>query len=118
MIRAAADFCKEAAQSLPLCDLFVYLVIVSGVISFGGRLARLKTGRLSNRRLTFVNLPKYAPQTNPIERIWWHLHETITRNHRHQSLQELLNEIYTWAETQHTFFTQTASFHKTYRIPA
>ena len=69
-------------------------------------------------RLVLHYLPKYAPQTNPIERIWWHLHETITRNHRCQSLQELLHEVYTWAETQQTFFMQTASFHKTYRIAA
>jgi transposase len=24
-------------------------------------------------------LPKYAPETNPIERLWWHLHEAIPR---------------------------------------
>ena len=27
-------------------------------------------------------LPKYAPNTNPIERVWWRLHEAVTRNHR------------------------------------
>jgi putative transposase len=27
-------------------------------------------------------LPSYSPDLNPIERVWWHLHENITRNHR------------------------------------
>src|ERR1700722_6310528 len=35
-------------------------------------------------------LPTYAPETNPIERVWWHLHEEITRNHRCKNIEELL----------------------------
>jgi putative transposase len=69
-------------------------------------------------RLVLHYLPKYAPETNPIERIWWHLHETITRNHRCQSLPELLGEVYNWIETQRTYFTQTAYYHDTYRLAA
>lgn len=69
-------------------------------------------------RIVLHFLPKYAPQTNPIERIWWHLHETITRNHRCQSLQELLDEVYTWAQHQPCFFMQTVSFRHTYRMAA
>jgi transposase len=33
-------------------------------------------------RIVLHFLPTYAPETNPIERVWWHLHEEITRNHR------------------------------------
>jgi len=67
-------------------------------------------------RLVLHFLPKYAPETNPIERVWWHLHETITRNHRCQSLEELLSEVYDWVETQPSFFMRTASFRKIYRF--
>lgn len=49
-------------------------------------------------RITLHFLPKYAPETNPIERVWWHLHETITRNHRCQTIDELLRETYDWFE--------------------
>ncbi len=49
-------------------------------------------------------LPKYAPQTNPIERVWWHLHETITRNHRCQSLDELIDQAYEWFETYNNHY--------------
>jgi putative transposase len=69
-------------------------------------------------RIVLHYLPKYAPETNPIERIWWHLHETITRNHRCQSLQELLEDVYAWARSQPCFFMQTASFRKTYQLAA
>jgi transposase len=33
-------------------------------------------------RIAIHFLAKYAPETNPVERVWWHLHGTITRNHR------------------------------------
>ena len=69
-------------------------------------------------RIELHFLPKYAPETNPIERIWWHLHDTITRNHRCQSMDELLTEVYDWAETQPTFYFQTASFRTTYNLAA
>jgi len=47
-------------------------------------------------RIEIHFLPKYAPETNPVERVWWHFHETITRNHRCRTLQELLDQSYDW----------------------
>jgi transposase len=47
-------------------------------------------------RIVLHFLPTYAPEANPIERVWWHLHETITRNHRCQSMQELLDNTFEW----------------------
>ena len=41
-------------------------------------------------------LPASSPDLNPIERVWWHLHETITRNHRCQDLGELLDQVFAW----------------------
>lgn len=49
-------------------------------------------------RIEIHFLPKYAPETNPVERVWWHFHETITRNHRCRTLQELLDQSYDWFE--------------------
>lgn len=49
-------------------------------------------------------LPKYAPETNPIERVWWHLHDTITRNRRCRAIEELLGEAYDWFETNNNHF--------------
>jgi transposase len=69
-------------------------------------------------RIVLHYLPKYAPETNPIERVWWHLHETITRNHRCRSIDELLDQVYTWADAQESFYFQTASFRATYALAA
>jgi putative transposase len=69
-------------------------------------------------RIALHFLPKYAPETNPIERVWWILHETITRNHRSQSLQELLDNVYDWAGQQQNFASQTNHFQKLYPLAA
>ena len=58
-------------------------------------------------RLRLHFLPKYAPETNPIERVWWHFHETITRNHRCRTLDQLLSQAEEWFQnTQHGFYTE------------
>jgi transposase len=48
-------------------------------------------------------LPRYSPDLNPIERVWWHLHETITRNHRCQDLGELLDQVFAWLGQESPF---------------
>ena len=48
-------------------------------------------------------LPNYSPDYNPIERVWWHLHETITRNHRCRDLGELLEKVFAWLERENPF---------------
>jgi putative transposase len=69
-------------------------------------------------RIVLHYLPKYAPETNPVERIWWHLHETITRNHRCRTIEELLNQVYDWAAAHNDFYRQTVSFRSTYKLAA
>jgi putative transposase len=54
-------------------------------------------------RIVLHFLPKYAPEANPIERVWWHLHETITRNHRCKSIEELLKNVFAWVDAQKVF---------------
>jgi transposase len=49
-------------------------------------------------------LPRYAPELNPIERVWWRLHEAITRNHQCQDLQELVDLALAWL-TDRKYFT-------------
>jgi transposase len=54
-------------------------------------------------RIVLHYLPTYAPETNPIERVWWHLHDEITRNHSCRSLQELLDLVFRWLENRNPF---------------
>jgi putative transposase len=58
-------------------------------------------------RLVIHYLPAYAPHTNPIERVWWHLHEEVTRNHRCATMDELLSRVRDWLATDATFPIET-----------
>jgi len=54
-------------------------------------------------RLAIHFLPRYSPDLNPIERIWWHLHEEITRNHQCRGMEELLDLLFDWLEHRRPF---------------
>jgi hypothetical protein len=49
-------------------------------------------------RLVLHQLPKYAPECNPVERVWWRLREEITRNHRCRTWGELIELVFAWLE--------------------
>jgi transposase len=57
-------------------------------------------------------LPKYAPDTNPIERVWWRLHEAVTRNHRCHTMGELLDLTFDWFETRTHFRVRSSVYTK------
>ncbi len=57
-------------------------------------------------------LPNYSPDYNPIERVWWHLHEEITRNHRCKDLGELLEKVFAWLEQENPFEVETSVYPK------
>ena len=47
-------------------------------------------------RIELHFLPRRSPDYNPIERVWWHLHEEVTRNHQCRSMEELLDFTFAW----------------------
>jgi putative transposase len=61
-------------------------------------------------RVKLHYLPKYAPDTNPIERVWWRLHEAVTRNHRCQSMGELLDLTFDWFGTRTHFRVRSSVY--------
>lgn len=61
-------------------------------------------------RVKLHYLPTYAPETNPIERVWWHLHEEITRNHRCKDMEELLDLVFQWFAAATTFEVETSIY--------
>ena len=64
-------------------------------------------------RIVLHYLPAYAPESNPVERVWWHLHETITRNHRCPTLEELTQRVYEWfIENNNHYLDMRKSFAK------
>ncbi len=61
-------------------------------------------------------LPNYSPDCNPVERVWWRLHDAVTRNHRCQTMQELLDRTLDWFETRIHFHVPTSMYAKTAQI--
>jgi transposase len=47
-------------------------------------------------RVVLHYLPTYSPDCNPVERVWWRLHEAVTRNHRCKTITELLDLTFDW----------------------
>jgi putative transposase len=54
-------------------------------------------------RVVIHFLPLYAPECNPIEEVWWRLHEAVTRNHRCASMGELIDLTLDWLEERPFF---------------
>jgi hypothetical protein len=61
--------------------------------------AKMDRGAHATERL----LESLAELANPIERVWWHLREEITRNHRCQSIEELTKLILAWLDERGGF---------------
>ena len=72
-------------------------------------------------RVELHYLPKYSPDTNPIERVWWRLHEAVTRNHRCRTMDELLDLTFDWFEAHGPFRVRSEVYIenacKTKRLP-
>jgi transposase len=64
-------------------------------------------------RVVLHFLPKYAPECNPIERVWWRLREAITRNHSCPDLPALVEMVLGWLTERKSFPVEDA----VYRLP-
>jgi putative transposase len=42
------------------------------------------------RRICLHPLPSWSPESNPVELVWWSLHEAVSRNHECSGLDELV----------------------------
>jgi transposase len=63
-------------------------------------------------RIVLHYLPAYSPQDNPIERVWWHLHEQITRNHQCRSIEELVKLTMAWLDEHGSFKIEGAMYER------
>ena len=104
--RTAALFCRHLDDLRRA--LRHYRVI--HVVCDNARTHKAETSRLVRayleawgHRVVLHYLPTYAPECNPIERVWWRLHEAVTRNHRCGSMDELLALTFDWLEGRKFF---------------
>jgi putative transposase len=59
--------------------------------------------KASGQRLCLYPLPAWNPQSNPVELIWWGLHEAVSRNHNCKELDELLPFAESYLEERQPF---------------
>lgn len=58
-------------------------------------------------RIKLHYLPTYSPDANPVERVWWRMHEAVTRNHCCRDLDSLTDMVFQWLEEKGTFNTHS-----------
>lgn len=68
----------------------------------GSKVVRAYLAQWSHR-IKLHYLPAYSPKDNPVERVWWHLREQVTRNHRCASIDELVKLTLAWLEEHGAF---------------
>lgn len=44
-------------------------------------------------RIELLFLPRYCPKANPIERVFWEVHDKCTRNHRRKRINRLVRDV-------------------------
>jgi transposase len=64
-------------------------------------------------RVVLHYLPTYSPDCNPVERVWWRLHEAVTRNHRCKTMDDLLDLTFDWFATRTHFRVQSGIYDET-----
>ena len=69
-------------------------------------------------RVKLHYLPAYSPQDNPIERVWWHLHEEITRNHRCADIEELVSLTLDWLDERGAFKIEGRMYERLQKLRA
>jgi transposase len=47
----------------------------------------------AHRRMKLLFLPTYCPKANPIERVFWEVHDKCTRNHRRKQVGQLVDDV-------------------------
>ena len=70
----------------------IHLIADNYIIHKSGRTERALHGHGGRLKLHF--LPPYSPDENRIEGLWKQLHDNVTRNHRHPTMQSL------WADVE------------------
>ena len=72
----------------------------------------------SRGRVSLYPLPPWSPQSNPVELIWWGLHEAVSRNHNCEGLDELLPFAAGYLEEKQPFRPKLgADYHELERSP-
>lgn len=64
-------------------------LVLDNVITHKSRATLAHIAALTGRVVLHF-LPPYSPESNPIERLWKQLHDHVTRNHQHTTIESLM----------------------------
>jgi putative transposase len=106
--RTAALFCRHLDELRRRLRRYrVIHVVCDNVKTHKAEGSRLVKQYLKEHgeRLKVHYLPVYSPECNPVERVWWRLHEAVTRNHSCTSMEGLLELTFRWLAERRTFNT-------------
>jgi putative transposase len=115
--RSAALFCRHLDQLRRSLRRYRVIHVVCDNArthkAAHSRLVRAYLGRWG-ARVVLHYLPAYAPECNPIERVWWRLHEAVTRNHRCHTMAELLDLTFEWLGRRKYFSVRCSAYEDQY----
>jgi putative transposase len=83
----------------------------------GSKLVRAYLAQWGHR-VKLHYLPAYAPKHNPVERVWWHLREEVTRNHRCATIEELVELTLAWLDEHGAFKIQGRMYERLQKLRA
>jgi transposase len=87
------ELLKAVEHSYPMAS---YKEIFLVVDNFRIHKAKVVRQWLSeHRRIQLLYLPTYCPKANPIERVFWEVHDKCTRNHRRRKIEQVVEDIET-----------------------
>lgn len=72
-------------------------VVLDNFVIHSSRKTRAAMAKLSGRVVLHF-LPPYCPDENRIERLWGTLHANVTRNHRHATIEALMEAVHRWLD--------------------
>jgi transposase len=77
-------------------------IVLDNYVIHKSRLVRTTVKRMSRISLHF--LPPYCPEENRIERQWQDLHANVTRNHRHRTIEGLMQAVRNFLDTNYSSY--------------
>lgn len=74
----------------------IYKEVFLVIDNYGIHKAKLVRQWLAqHRRIKLLFLPTYCPKANPIERVFWEVHDKCTRNHRRRKIEQVVEDVET-----------------------
>lgn len=69
-------------------------------------------------RIKLLFVPTYCPKANPIERLFWEVHDKCTRNHRRRKIEQVVEDVETHLKTNGPWRYKLSAIYYTAEVTA